>query len=595
MRFERLTKHFHRQVRGSQQQVEGLGARTEKHLERHIFKRFGRLASVRRFVITWVALLTLLIGSVLLQNFRLSSQFQSIQPVPGGLYREGMLGTFTNANPLYATGSVDTAVSRLVFAGLLTYDKNNKLVGELAESYAADTRGSTYTVKLKQNLRWHDGKPLTSADIVYTYQLIQNPDAQSPLKSSWQGITVTAPDPQTVVFKLPNSLASFPHNMTNGIVPKHILEKLSPIDLRSADFNTVQPIGAGPFAWQAIEVIGRDPGRSQEQIALVPFENYALGKPKLSEFIVNAFASEESLLDALRSGKVTSASGLTAVPKDIKDNPDMNVQPLILNAATMVFFKTTSGVLSDKSVRQAMLRATDVPTIIDDLDYETRPVKGPLLINQLGYDKSFNQAGFDLPEARKLLDAAGWTVTGDGSRSKAGQKLAFTLTAADTPEFVKVTKTLQEQWQQVGAKVDVQFQDPGNFQNTLAYHSYDAVVYGITIGTDPDVFVYWDSSQADIRSNTRLNLSEYKNSAADLALQSARNRQVAGTRAVKYRPFLQAFQQDVPAVGLYQPRLAYVTRGTVHGLDNFNINSPVNRFDNVHNWQIRQANVTNEN
>lgn len=594
MRFQRLTGHFRRQLQESQQQVEGLGVRTEKHLERHVFKRFGRLAPVKRFIFGWVALVLLLIVSVLIQNFLLSRQFQTLQPVPGGIYREGVLGTFTNANPLYATTSADTTVSRLVFSGLLTYDKNNKLVGDLAESYDVDAKGSTYTLKLRPNLTWHDGKPLTSADVLFTYQLIQNPDTQSPLQTSWQGITVTAPDPQTVVFKLPSSLASFPYNLTNGIVPKHILDKISPVDLRSSEFNTMNPVGAGPYAWQAIEVIGRDPGRSQEQIALKPFENYHHGKPKLDEFIVNAFASEESLVDALRSGRVTAAAGLSVVPKDIADDEAMVTQPLVLNAATMVFFKTSTGILADKQIRLALVRATDAPVIIDALGYPTKPVKGPLLVNQLGYDPTLAQPPHNLEEAGKLLDAAGWKLGPDGIRTKDGQKLTFTLSASDNPEYIKVTKLLQKQWKEVGVKLDVQYQDPGNFQNTLSTHGYDAVLYGISIGTDPDVFVYWHSSQGDVRSSNRLNLSEYKNNQADLALEAGRNRQDAATRIVKYKPFLQAFQQDAPAVGLYQPRFTYVTRGQVYGLDNMSPNSAVNRFDNVHNWQVRQDYVTNE-
>ena len=157
--------------------------------------------------------------------------------------------------------------------------------------------------------------------MVFTYQSIQNPDAQSPLRSSWENITVTAPDARTVVFKLPGPLASFPYTMTNGIVPKHILGNVPPAGLRSADFNTVHPVGAGPFAWQAIQVSGNDPSVAQEQIALVPFANYSRGAPKLREFIVHAYVSKAKLIKAFKSGQLTGAAGLTSVPADVKKVP----------------------------------------------------------------------------------------------------------------------------------------------------------------------------------------------------------------------------------------------------------------------------------
>ena len=113
--------------------------------------------------------------------------------------------------------------------------------------------------------------------------------------------------------------------------------------------------------------------------------------------------------------------------------------------------------------------------------------------------------------ARKLLKKDGWVVGKNGIRAKKGQTLSFTLTAADTPEYRSVTRQLHNQWKKIGVQLKVQLQDNSDFHNTLAYHNYDAVLYGISIGSDPDVFVYWDSSQADVRSSNRLNLSEYKN------------------------------------------------------------------------------------
>lgn len=593
-RFIKLRFRFRRRVRKGQRQVEGLGTQAEDNIERHLFKRFGRLLPIRRFLIGWLGLVLLLIVALVVQNLSLSGYYQTLRPVPGGIYNEGLRGRFTNANPLYATSDADATVSHLVFAGLFTYDQQGRLVGDLASGYSVDTRGTTYTVRLKPHLTWQDGQPLTSSDVVFTYQLIQNPDAKSPLQSSWRGVSVTAPDARTVIFKLPDGLASFPYNLTNGIVPRHLLASIPPPDLRSADFNTVHPVGAGPFAWQAVTVSDNgNPDKIGEQIALTPFAGYQGGAPKLQKFVVQIFATDDQLAKAFKSNKLTAAEGLTEVPSALRENHSVIQHSLLLRAANMVFFKTSSGVLSDKQVRQALVRSANAPDIIAKLSYSTHAVREPLLTGQLGYDRSLVQPGFNLAAAKQLLDTDGWAAGKNGQRSKAGQPLTFTLSVSSTPEYRSVARQLQQQWRALGADVRIQSQDTADFQSTLAYHSYDAVLYGVSIGADPDVFVYWDSSQADIRSANRLNLSEWKNPTADTSLEAGRTRRDPALRTIKYKPFLQAWQQDAPALGLYQPRLLYLTNGPVYGLPTSSINTPPDRLSNVQNWEIRQGKVTN--
>jgi peptide/nickel transport system substrate-binding protein len=594
MRLRLIRLRFRRRLRKGRNQVGDLSSQTEKHFDRHFVKRLGNLTMpVRRFVVAWVLLLVILIGALFVQNLALSGYYQKLRPVPGGIYNEGILGTFTNANPMYATNDVDTSVSRLLFAGLLTYDGHNQLAGDLASGYSVNATGTEYTVHLKPHLTWQDGQPLTSADVVFTYQSIQNPDAQSPLRSSWENITITAPDTHTVVFKLPGTLASFPYNMTNGIVPKHILAGIPAANLRSADFNTVHPVGAGPFAWQAIQVTGNDPSVAQEQIALVPFSGYARGAPKLRELIIHAYVSKAKLIQAFQSGQLTGAAGLSNVPSSAKKVRSLEVHSPLLTAANMVFFKTSSGVLSDVHVRQALVDGTNRQAIIKKLGYPSRIVNEPLLMGQLGYDPALAQAGYSPSAARKQLNKDGWKAGKGGIRVKDGHNLSFTLTAADTPEYRSVTRELYQQWKNIGVQLKVELQDNSDFHNTLTYHNYDAVLYGISIGTDPDVFVYWDSSQADVRSSNRLNLSEYKNVIADSALEAGRSRLEPGLRQIKYKPFLQEWQKDYPALGLYQPRFLYLTDGPVAGLSDHAINSSAGRFNNVQNWEIREAKVTN--
>jgi peptide/nickel transport system substrate-binding protein len=587
----KFKRKFDRRLKKRRTQIVDFGSQTEATLDRDLFGRLGKFKQVWRFVASWLLLFALLLGCLVAQNQALGGYYQKVSPIPGGQYVEGIRGTFTNANPLYATSDVDSTVSHLLFAGLFTHDDQNELVGDLAESWQVDERGTTYTVRLRPNLTWQDGHKLTAADVAFTYHTIQNPDAQSPLNGSWQNITVTAVDDRIVTFKLANPLSSFIHTLTNGIVPAHILQKVPVADLRSVDFNNIKPVGAGPFAWDAIEAHGTTPETAQIQIGLKPFNGYWKGTPKLKSFVVHAFADEKAMIKAYKEHRLTAVAGLSQLPKELHGG-DTVIYNMRLNAATMVFFKTSSGVLSDVKVRQALIKATDSQALIRQLGYSARPVDEPLLRGQVGYNRTYAQAPFDVKAAEQELAAAGWHRNSHGIMVKDGQPLRFQLYANENAEYAKVVKQLATQWRKIGVIAEPVLQNSEDFKTTLATHRYDALLHGITIGSDPDVFAYWDSSQFDVRSANRYNFSEYKSDAADSALQAGRSRLDPALRVIKYQPFLAAWQKDAPAIGLYQPRYLYITRGEVFGLQEHAVNTSIDRLANVDNWMIRTARVT---
>ncbi len=591
MTSRKLKIRFRRQVRNSKLQAKSLTTQAGEGFERNFVKRLGRLANVQRFVITWLLLLLLLIGGVIAQTRSLSNFYQTLTPTPGGVYDEGIVGDYTNASPVYATGSVDTSVSRLVFSSLFTYNQENQLVGDLASSWSVDSTGTVYTVYLKPNLKWQDGQPLTSADVLFTYNVIQSPDAQSPLSVNFQGVTIAAPKPSTVTFTLPNPLSAFPNSLTTGIIPKHLLANVPMDEMRSTNFNTLDPVGSGPFKFSAVEVNNPTTSTTEESIELTPSDNYYGGTPKLSEFVIRAFEDQTDLVNSFNRGELTAIAGLTSLPSNLKlTNVQTDTFPL--TAAIMAFFKTSSGVLADVNVRQALVEAANQIAIMSSLGYPTIAVREPLLEGQLAWNPAYEQAGYNPTAAEQALTADGWIPGANGTRYKKGQPLSFTLSASNSGEYAADARLLQQQWQSVGVDVKLSLQDATDLQNTVSYHNYDALLYGISIGVDPDVFVYWDSSQADPRSPTRLNLSEWSNSTADDALEEGRTRSEPALRVIKYEPFLQAFQQDAPALGLYQPRFLYITNGKVFGLNEHTINSGTDRYENVQNWEIREIRVT---
>ena len=592
MVIDRTTKlRFRRRLRRSQQQIEGIGVATEENLERHFFRRLGRLYGVRRFLVAWTLLILLLISGVVVQARALAHYYQSPAPAGGGIYSEGIIGSFTDANPLYATGDVDSSVARLLFSGLLKYDQNNQLTGDLAKSWTVDETGKVYTVNLRQDVKWHDGKPFTAADVIFTYKTIQNPDALSPLFGNWQGITVTAPADYVVTFKLPTVLASFPYALTNGIVPKHILKDVPVSNLRSSSFNTSQPVGTGPFKWETVEVSGDKLENRQQRIGLLPNQQYYGGEPKLSQFIIHTFLDEKALETSFHDNQLTAIAGDDNLSSSVESGSNVNVYNVPYTSAVMVFFRTTGPILSDQKVRQGLEQGTATLDIIKSLQYPSLVVDEPFLRGQLGYDPAMRQLPYDPAAANALLDAAGWPRVAGGNRYKDGKPLSINIYALSNPEFATVIEQLQKQWAALGVELVSNQLSGSDLQGVIKSSAYDSLLYGISIGSDPDVFPFWDS-QANTLLQKRLNFSDYNDKQADTALEAGRTRLDPSLRAVKYQPFLAAWRADVPAIALYQPRFLYVTKGPVFNFAPHRLNSAVDRYANVQEWEIRTEKTT---
>lgn len=591
---DRTTKlRWRRRFKRSQKHVETLGVNAEQGLEEHLFKRLARLGDVRRFVASWILLLVLLIGGLVVQTRALSKHYLTLQPAPGGVFTEGIAGTFTNANPLYATGTVDSAVSKLVFSGLMKYDANNQLVGDLAEKIEIDDRVVTFTLTLRPGLTWHDGRELTADDVVFTYKTIQNPDAKSPLLPNWQNVKIEAKDPRTVVFVLPHGLASFPHSLTNGIVPEHLLSNIPATQLRSISFNNARPIGSGPFMWNAVEVAGETQANREERVGLIPNPTYHFGEPKLAQYTIRAFHDESRMVEAFQNQELRAMAGLDTVPDSLANNPNVVDYNIPLTGEVTVFFKNSNEVLQDTKVRVALTKATNTDEIVAGLGYPVIPTNSPFLKSHLGYDPNIVQQPYDPLAAMQMLDQAGWIAGPDGIRTKGGVPLSFRLFSQSNSQYAYVTQALQRQWRAIGVDAQVILQQETDLQSTIAFHNFDALLFGVSLGTDPDLFAYWHSSQADPRSANRLNFSEYKSGTADASLEGGRARLDPPLRVAKYRSFLEAWRNDAPGVALYQPRFLYISSGDIYNFEPRVMNAPTDRYTNVANWMTREERRAN--
>lgn len=342
-----------------------------------------------------------------------------------------------------------------------------------------------------------------------------------------------------------------------------------------------------------MDVTGDTPQTTQQQIGLDANPLYYAGRPKLDRFVIDAFNNQQQMLASFDSGVLNGMAGLTSMPPNLQKNSGIYSYNIPLTAEVMVFFNNSQPILSDSQVRQALVQAINENTVINGLGYPVIAARSPLLSFQLGYNPKILQLSTNVSAADNALYKDGWVLSSNGIRYKLGKPLEFDLFTEDNAEFNYVSSSLKSQWKKVGANVTVLPQQSTDLQTIISSRDYDSILYGISIGVDPDVFAYWDSSQAQPNAVPGLNLSLYKSTVADQALEEGRTRTGDALRAAKYQPFLQAWQGDAPALALYQPRYLYVTRGQLFGFSPTMINTGTDRYSNVANWEISEVRKTN--
>lgn len=557
---------------------------SSEHVNKYVTRRKQNIVGVKRFIASWLALVILLcivsIGS-LVQVF---SAARINAPTEGGTYTEGMVGSLTNLNPLFGSGVLDDSAARLLFNGLLRYDTNGELVPDLAKNWRVEDDRRTYTVVLKEGVTWHDGQPFTAKDVLYTIKAIQNPETRSPLFSSWQGIKVAAVNEREVKFELPATFAPFPTALTVPILPRHLLVDTPFAQLRSAAFNN-QPIGTGPFVFNTL----RSEQGGQQQLELSRNQIYLHGAPKLERFVLHTYPDNDAMAEALENREITAAVDLGAESvKNFANDTSIRLADIPLNSGVFAFFKTSHPLLSDAAVRSALVAGLDREVILRLFDARYAPLKTPILSSQLGFDPAYaqktNGAG-----AEAQLEAAGWVKQANGIRAKDGVPLEFELTTVNSSQYTALATELKKQWAQIGVSVEPQLLTPEQLQQTaLAAHSYDILLYGISIGHDPDVYAYWHSSQA--RPNG-LNFSEWKSERADSSLDVARTRLETVLREARYRTFQDEWLKGAPAAALYQPRVNYAYHQNASGFVSFAVNNASDRLTNVEQWTVSTKRV----
>ena len=236
-------------------------------------------------LLVFLALLVIAIVSFFGLIFEINKEFSYEVPAFGGTLKEGIIGSPRFINPLLAQTDADRSVASLIFSGLMRYDEEGKLTPALLEKYEISENGLEYTVTLKENLKWSNGKKLTVDDVIFTVQLAKNPLLQSPRRANWEGVEVNKIDNKTLLFRLQRQYAPFLDNLTLGILPKHLWEKVPPSQASFTKLNT-EAVGAGPYK---IKSTKRDSLGSIVSMQFSTNKNFVLGKPHIKTLILAFF------------------------------------------------------------------------------------------------------------------------------------------------------------------------------------------------------------------------------------------------------------------------------------------------------------------
>ncbi len=562
---------------------------TQRHASRFILRRIENVRLVMTEIMIWLAAIALLIAGLGIQYSWNSQGSKKDGAKSGGVYVEGVIGNISTLNPLLAASEPEQAVSRLLFSSLYNYDVTGALHTDLAESMTVKD-DKVYTIKLR-NAVWHDGKNLTAEDVVYTINLIKNPQVRSPLRVNWLDISARAIDDSTVEFMLPAVYAGFSHALTFPVIPKHILQSVSPSSMREADFSS-SPVGSGPFAVKRVQT--SESTSSTDVVRMEPNTKYYGAVSTLSRLELRAYGNESLLVKAVNSGEVSAASGLSLSAADNIKSKQYSTKHWLLNKGVYLLMNNRSQTLQDARVRQALRYATDTSSIRATVGDNVARLDTPILQSQIA-QKLPAAPDYNLDKAKALLKEAGWTYNQGQWKGKDGRPLAVAVTTSSgRDEYKKIVDALKQQWSKLGVDVQLREIDTSStttsfVQSVLQPRDYDALLYELELGADPDVFAYWHSSQA---SASGYNFANYSNRTVDNDLVGGRSRTNSALRAAKYIQFVNQWLSDAPAIGLYQSVGSYVLNNGASIVEpRGSLNTMNDRYADVTTWSTGKASV----
>jgi peptide/nickel transport system substrate-binding protein len=457
----------------------------------------------------------------------------SLLPTPK--YVEGVVGQPQNFLPSKAQSQNDRTISSLIYRGLFKYDIYGATVPDLAETWTVSPDGLIYTIKIKDNQRWTDGRKISSDDLIYTSFKV----------ADLSGVATDKVDDLTVRYTLPNKYAPFLSLLTVGVMPTNSEEKMNPL----------RPISSGDFRVARIEKNGK---LIKQMILVSTNKDYAIKK-----IVFKYYTNEEELVTAGKLGEVDAfiTSG------DVKLENFNDLRFPLQGIYYALFFNLRNDKFADLALRQKMEKVLPIEEIIIDKGIK---VQGPIsrstfTDNLLVFDK------YDKTLSDELLD------------------VEVTLTIPDLPSHKDLATRIKSYWEdKLGMSVSINKVDAGKLvAQVIEPRNFEVLLYGQEVGRDPDRYVLWHSTQKDAPG---LNISGFDQVRADRALEEGRKEPDGDKRVVHYNEFQKVVTEQTPAIFLYHPYVHYYISKYISGVGEKYTFTYQDRFLDFANWKRVKTN-----
>ncbi|MEJ2710181.1 MAG: peptide ABC transporter substrate-binding protein [Anaerolineales bacterium] len=520
-----------------------------------------------------------------------------IQPTTGGVYSEGLVGTYGRLNPLLDFYSpADQAVDALLYSGLIKFDGRGLPQGDLAESWGISQDGTVYNFSIRPNAVWHDGKPVTSEDVIFTVELLRDEAFPVPAdqREFWDQVEVKLLDEKTLQFRLPEAFSPFMDYLTFGVLPKHLLDGMTSDEIIQAAFN-LEPVGTGPYQFDHLIV---EDGEIQG-VVLNAFEDSYAQRPFIDQVIFRYYPDSVAALAAYEQGDVL---GISQVSRDVLPQvlnmPGLNLYTGRLPGLTLVYLNLDDPELpffQDAAIRRALLKGLNRQWMVNNLmDGQAIVADGPIFPGTWAYYENIEHLEYDRDAALAALKEAGYTIPAEGGSVRVnedGARMEFELVYPDTGVFPQLAQAIQENWRPLGVAVTLKgvsyeelmsdYLEPRDYQAAL-------VDLNLTDSPDPDPYPFWH--QAQITGGQ--NYAQWDDRQASEYLEQARVETDLGEREKRYRNFQVRFTTEMPALPLYYPVYSYAVDESVQGVRMGPLFSPSDRFDTLRSWYLVAGRAT---
>ncbi|MBI5742054.1 MAG: peptide-binding protein [Nitrospirae bacterium] len=485
----------------------------------------------------------------------------SDQPTYGDALITGSIGEPSVLMPMLAGDSASHDVAGLIFNGLVKYDTDLGVIGDLAESWDISPDGLIITFHLKKNVKWTDGVEFTADDVMFGYKTIIDDKTPTPYKEDYLQVK-KAEVLDRYTFRVTYGKPFAPSLTTWGnlvVLPKHLLEGK---DITKSDL-TRKPVGMGPYflnKWT-----------SGQEVVLDSNKTYFEGRPYIDRYIYKIIPDSATMFLELQAGGI-DMMGLTPIQYTKQTDTDFfrnNFQRYRYPqfSYTYMGFNLKHPWFKDKRVRQAIAHSIDKSEIVDVVLFGLgSPSTGPYVPNTWPYNPDVRKYAYDLKTARHLLAEAGWVDTdGDGILEKDGRSFEFTiLTNQGNNLRINTATIIQWRLAKIGIKVNVRAVEWSTFINEFVdKRRFEVVILGWSIGIDPDQFDIWHSSKT---KEKEFNFVSYSNAAVDDLLEKGRRTFNIEERKKAYFRIQEILAEELPYIFLYVPDATPVVHSRIKGI-----------------------------